>query len=220
MRMNTKGPPLVRYVGVTFCLLLPAAAQEKRNQLGFSIGAEFVPSNSLAEGVAGSGPREIKTSNSLALELNYGCQIHRFQRAELWLDVPALVGPNHKITNGNPLLPTSDATFYVTPSARLAFPIGRAWTPWVSAGGGYGLLETSDFFEGGANNPTIHTNVGVLQFGVGVDAKTPFHVLGFPIGVRGEFRDFFALSQPTFFVPVTNGSQNNLTVNGGLTIRF
>ena len=174
MRMNTKRPPLVvQIVGVTFCFLLPAAAQEKKNQLGFSIGAEFVPSNSLADGVGTGGTRDIQTSNSLALELTYGREVHRFQRADLWLDVPALVGPNHRITNGNPLLPTSVATFYVTPSARLAFPIGRAWTPWVSAGGGYGLFETSDFFEGGANNPTIHTNTGVPQFGAGVDAKLP-----------------------------------------------
>ena len=201
--MTTRNSLLVLWLAG---VVLPVAAQEKKNQLGFSIGSEFVPSNSLASAAAGNNPREIKSSNSLALELNYGREIHHFQRADLWLDVPALVGPNHKITNGNPLLPTSDATFYVTPSARLAFPLGRAWTPWVSAGGGYGLFETSDFFEGGANNPTIHTHTGVLQFGAGVDATTPIQVFGHPIGVRGAFRDFFALSEPTFAVPVTGGT--------------
>lgn len=158
--------------------MLPNAvkAQEMKNQLGFSVGGEFVPSNSLAT-AGGGGTREIKTSRSLSLELNYGREIHRFRHTELWLDMPALVGPNHRITNGNALLPTSNATFYVTPAARLTFPNGHAWTPWISFGGGYGLFETSDYLHGGANNQTIHTHTGVLQFGGGADVKTPLHIL-------------------------------------------
>lgn len=206
---------------------LRAQAVDKNNQLGFNVGYEFIPSNSLTPAAAGAGNPNINYTGSLALQLNYGRRIHDFRRAELWLDVPALVGPNHKISNGNPFLPTSNATFYVTPSARLAFPTRRAITPWVSLGGGYGLFETSDFFFGGRNNPTIHTNAGVLQFGAGADIKTPLRIPkllglpgGFPIGLRGEFRDFYALSQPTYPIAVTGGSQHNLTVGAGLTVRF
>ena len=81
------------------------------------------------------------------------------------------------------------------------------------------MFETSDYFSGGANNPTIHTHTGVLQFGAGADVRTPLK-LWKPIGVRGEFRDFYALAQPTFFVPVTGGSQHGLTVSGGIFARF
>lgn len=185
----------------------------EKTQLGFNVGYEFIPSNSLTAAAAGTGNPNINDTGSLALQLNYGRRIHDFHRTQLWLDVPALVGPNHKINNGNPLLPTSNATFYVAPSARLAYDTGHAITPWVSISAGYGLFETSDFFAGGRNNPIIHTNTGVVQFGAGADVKTPFRipkVLGlpgnFPIGLRGEFRDFYALSQPTYPVAVTGGS--------------
>lgn len=197
---------------------LQSSAQEKKNLLDFTIGGEFIPSNSLAADV-GTGSREIRYSSSMSLELNYGRQLYQFHRSELWLDVPALVGPNHRIANGDALLPTSNATFYVTPSARLAFPSAHGLTPWVSLGGGYGLFETSDYFAGGANNPTIHTHTGVLQFGGGVDVKTPLRLL-VPIGLRGEFRDFYALREPIFPVPVTGQSQHGLTFGGGITARF
>ena len=195
-------------------VLSPLGAQEK-NVLAFTIGSEFIPSNSTVL----TSPGKISDSHSLSLELSYDRELHRFGGHSLWLDVPALVGPNHKITNGNPLLPTSNATFYVTPSARFDLTSGRTITPWLSAGGGYGLFETSDYLYGGSNNPTIHTHTGVLQFGGGVDVKTPIRIWK-PIGFRGEFRDFYALSQPTYFAPVTGHSQHGLTVSGGLTARF
>lgn len=188
-------------------------AQEK-NLLAFTVGGEFEPTNSLA-----SAPSAIQSSTSLSLELNYGREVHAFRHSELWLDVPALVGPNHRFTDTNAQLPTSNATFYVTPSARVAFPVARGVTPWASFGGGYGLYETSDRFQGGGANPTIHTHTGTLQFGGGVDVKTPLRLL-VPIGLRGEFRDFYTLREPIFAVPVTEHSQHNLTVSGGITIRF
>ena len=195
-----------------------ASAQSQKNLLGFNIGGEFNPSNSLAAPAPGANAT-ITTSSSMALQLYYGRDLHSFRHTELWFDLPALVGPNHRISNGNASLPTSNATFYVTPSARLALPNRTPVTPWVSGGIGYGLFETSDFFLGGRNNPTIHTHTAVQQFGAGVDVKTPLK-LWKPIGFRGEFRDFYALSQPTFFVPVTGGTQHGLTVSGGIFARF
>ena len=187
---------------------------QQKNQLGFLIGGEFIPSNRV---VADGTP--INYTGSLSLQLNYGRDLHHFRKGVLWLDVPALVGPNHRISNGNARLPTSNATFYVTPSARLALGEHGRLTPWLSAGAGYGLFETSDYFYGGTGNPTIHTHTAVLQFGGGVDVKTPLR-LWKPIGLRGEFRDFYTLSQPTYFLPVSGGTQHNFTVGGGVTARF
>ena len=195
--------------------MLPLQAQSPKNELAFTVGGEFIPSNSLAAGTS----REIRYTSSMSLELTYGRALHTFKQAELGLDVPALVGPNHRINNGAALLPTSNATFYVTPSLRLSLPGDRAFTPWLSSGVGYGLFETSDYFFGGANNPTIHTHTAVAQFGAGVDVKTPLR-LWKPIGLRGEFRDFYAFRQPFYVVPVTGGSQNSVTVSGGVFARF
>ena len=195
---------------------MPGLIAQSRNLLAFNVGGEFIPSNLTAPPAAVG---EVDYSSSLSLELTYSRELHHFGSHSIWLDVPALVGPSHRISSANPALPTSNATFYVTPSARFDFASHRGFTPWVSAGGGYGLFETSDFLNGGTNNPTIHTHTGVLQFGGGVDVKTPIRIWK-PIGLRGEFRDFFALSQPTYFAPVTGHTQHNLTVSGGLTARF
>ena len=211
-----------RYTSALLLIAVSVSAQSPthtpKNLLGFNIGGEFNPSNSLAAPSAGANST-INTSSSMALELYYGRTLHSFRRTELWLDIPALVGPNHRITNGNARLPTSNATFYVTPAARLTLPTRSPITPWISVGVGYGLFETSDYFFNGAGNPTIHTHTAVVQFGAGADVRTPLK-LWKPIGLRGEFRDFYALSQPTFFVPVTGGSQHGLTVSGGIFARF
>ncbi len=204
--------------GVACLLCATGSAQtEKKNLLGFVVGGELIPSNSLANPAATN--RSIDYSSSLSLELNYGRRLFTLRHQAVWLDVPALVGPNHRITSSSASLPTSNATFYVTPSARLAFTQHGPVSPWVSAGFGYGLYETSDFLQGGANNPTIHTHTGVAQFGAGVDVKTPLKLF-FPIGLRGEFRDFYALNAPTYFVPVTGSTQNNYTLGGGAFIRW
>ena len=201
-------------------LLTPLAlsAQARKNQLGFNIGAEFITGNSLAGDSLFPSP--ITYTNSVSLELYYGRDLRRLGPTQLSFDLPALVGPDHRIRNGDPVLATSLATFYVTPGVRVALPNHTQITPWVSTGVGYSLFETSDFLAGGAHNPTIHTNTTAFQFGAGADLRTPIHILGFPISARGEFRDFFTLSQPTYFTPVTGSSQHNLTVSGGLFVSF
>ncbi len=193
-------------------------AQTRPNQLGFNIGAEFIPGNSLAADPL--SPRPVTYTDSLSLELFYGRDLRRLGPARLSFDLPALVGPNHKIRNGDGSLPTSLATFYVTPGLRLSLPNHTSLTPWISTGAGYSLLETSDYLAGGASNASIHTHTTAFQFGAGADLHTPLHILAFPISARGEFRDFFTLAQPTFFTPVTGSSQHNLTVSGGLFLSF
>jgi hypothetical protein len=42
----------------------------------------------------------------------------------------------------------------------------------------------------------------------------------FPIGLRGEFRDFYTLGNPSFGVPVLRSDQHNLVVSGGLVVHF
>ena len=129
-------------------VLNPASA---KNLLSFTIGAEVIPSASFTPfNTPLSTPttsRTITQSTSYALDLSYGRRLHAARRAEFWLDVPALVGPSHQIHNGYGSLPTSLATFYVTPSFRVALHTRNRFEPWLSAGGGYGLFETSDRFS-------------------------------------------------------------------------
>ncbi len=209
---------LASFVLVLSWFPLHTLAQDKKNELAFTVGGELIPSNSLASPASGVGPA-ITYSSSYALDLDYGRRIHTFRHTTLWLDVPAAVGPSHRIASSADLLPTNVATFFVTPSLRLELPDSHRVAPWLSFGGGYGLYETSSRLRGGTPNPVIHTNTGVLQFGGGVDIKTPVRLI-VPIGLRAEYRDFYALEPPDFALPVTGQSQHNQVFAAGLTARF
>jgi hypothetical protein len=61
--------------------------------------------------------------------------------------------------------------------------------------------------------------VAIAQFGGGIDVRTRLKLL-FPVGFRGEFRDFYTLGNPCFGVPVQRSEHHNLVVSGGLVVRF
>jgi len=65
----------------------------------------------------------------------------------------------------------------------------------------------------------VHRNVARGQFGEGIDVRTQLKLL-FPIGFRGEFRDFYTLGKPSFGVPVQRSEQHNLVISGGLVLHF
>jgi len=114
---------------------------------------------------------------------------------------------------------TSLATLFVTPSLRAQFVSHAPASPWLSGGFGYGLYEGSRVLQNGVVNTQIHRSVATAQFGGGIDVRTRLKVL-FPIGFRGEFRDFYTLGTPSFNVPVQRAEQHNLVVSGGLVVHF
>jgi len=92
-------------------------------------------------------------------------------------------------------------------------------SPWVSGGFGYGLYEGSSAWQDGVANTEIHRSVATAQFVAGIDVRTRLKLL-FPIGLRGEFRDFYTLGNPSFGVPVQRSEQHNLVISGGLVVHF
>jgi hypothetical protein len=83
----------------------------------------------------------------------------------------------------------------VTPSLRSQFMSDAPASPRLSGGFGYGLYEGSSVLQNGVVNTEIHRNVATAQFGGGIDVRTPLKLL-FPIGLRGEVRDFYTLRRP------------------------
>jgi hypothetical protein len=73
--------------------------------------------------------------------------------------------------------------------------------------------------QNGVTNKEIHRNVATAQFGGGIDVRTRLKLL-FPIGLRGEVRDFYTLETPGFGVPVQRSEQHNVVVSGGLVVHF
>jgi hypothetical protein len=92
-------------------------------------------------------------------------------------------------------------------------------SPWASVGGGYARFAESTTLVTGSLNPFVTgTNKGVLQFGGGVDVKSPVNLL-LPLSLRGEVRDFYS-GQPRFNTVTTNSGQHNVLVSGGVVLRF
>jgi hypothetical protein len=114
---------------------------------------------------------------------------------------------------------TSLATLFVTPSLRAQFVSRAPASPWLSAGLGYGLYEGSSVLQKGVVNAEIHRNVATAQFSAGIDVRTQLKLL-FLTGVRGEFRDFYTLANPSVGVPVQRSEQHNLVALGGLVVHF
>jgi hypothetical protein len=61
--------------------------------------------------------------------------------------------------------------------------------------------------------------VATVQFGGGIDIRTRLK-LRFPIGLRGEVRDYYTLNKPSLGVPVQRTGQHNVVVSGGLVVNF
>ena len=56
-------------------------------------------------------------------------------------------------------------------------------------------LRGSSVLQNGVANAEIHRRVATVQFGGGIDVRTRLKLL-FPIGFRGEIRDFYTLTCP------------------------
>jgi hypothetical protein len=194
--------------------LVTAQDKQGNNQLGLMIGVELIPDNSTA--TTPSVPVEI--SNSEVFQLNFA---HRLAgvNTQLWFEVPAAAAPSHTVRSSNLNTPNSLATFYATPSFRVNFAAQRTFSPWLSIGGGYTLFEGSDRLRNGLDNVPGNTSTAALQFGGGVDIRTPIKVLK-PIGLRGEVRDFYSFDTLDFTTPVRDDHQHNVIISGGFILRF
>jgi hypothetical protein len=191
-----------------------AQAKEENNQLGLMLGTEFITDNSTA--TTPSVP--VNIGNSEVFQLNFA---HRLAGTDtqLWLEIPAAAGPSHSVNPVDLNTPNNLATFYATPSFRVNFAAQRTFSPWLSFGGGYALFEGSESLRNGVENPDRYTNTGALQFGGGMDIRTPLKILT-PIGLRAEVRDFYSLDTPRFITPVRDDHQHNVIVSGGFILRF
>jgi hypothetical protein len=187
-------------------------AQEEKNELGLLLGAEFIPR------AATTSNQKLSFGRSVAYSVDYARRLSTGNTAML-LEFPLAAGPSHRVESAQLNAITSLATLFVTPSLRAQFVSHAPASPWVSGGFGYGLYEGSSALQDGVANTEIHRNVATVQFGAGIDVRTRLKLL-FPIGLRGEFRDFYTLGNPSFGVPVQRSEQHNLVISGGLVVHF
>jgi hypothetical protein len=163
--------------------------------------------------------QKLLDTTRFGLIASYARRIVRTGAADFYIEAPFFLIPSHDIRNqfisnipvGGPV-PAGTALF-ITPSLRAKLLPESAISPFVSVGGGlahYGSVDT------GGNNVGAPpaTNSGALQFGGGIDFKTPVPALA----IRAEIRDVWTGSRfgSTDF-SVTR--PHNLFIGAGLVFR-
>jgi hypothetical protein len=189
-----------------------ASGQETKNETGFLLGSEQIPSSTTTAGVPFS------VGGSVAFSFDYARRL-KGERTALFVEIPFAAAPSHRGGSSQPGTATSLATLYVVPSLRLQAFANRRVSPWLSGGFGYGWLETSALLNNGVLNPAINRNTGTAQFGGGVDIRTPLHLI-FPISLRAELRDYYAVAGANYGTSLRQQGQHDIVPAGGFVIHF
>ena len=187
--------------------------QSGKNELGLLLGATQTPGITKI-----GGGSSINVGTGITFQLTYARQLSAGESWAWYLEFPAVATPLQDLNSGNGATPLNYDSFFVAPSLRLKFRARQSIAPWLSAGGGYALFDESAERRDGSHNFTRGTSTGTLQFGGGIDVRTPIKVL-FPIGLRAEVRDFYS-GRPTYNVRTDGILQHNLVFSGGLVLNF
>lgn len=197
----------------TLLVLTAVHSQENRkNEVGFLLGGTVTPARSLA------GQR-LSIGTGLTFQATYARKLIAGQAAALYFELPFTALPLQDITASNGAVPANYASLFITPGLRIKLAPDAALSPWFSVGGGYARFdESADRIDGTPNTSPTGTNRGAIQFGGGIDIRTPIKIL-FPIGLRAEVRDFYSGS-PNYNVSTDTGFQHNVVFSGGLVVHF
>jgi hypothetical protein len=183
---------------VTMMTVVRAVAQ--KNEIGGMIGRTFISD----QGVAGTGlpDSNIHFGHGLTFEANYSRRLVEAGIFVISLEIPLVVDPNQKLHFGGLDTPSSFASYFVTPSARVNLFTSGSISPWISVGGGVAHFTFDSRLESGLPNPNKSgTTTGAVQLGVGLDVKVIHSVY-----LRGEAREF-------------NSGEPQLNVNTGKSLQ-
>lgn len=201
---------------VAFCCWICAIpALSQKSEIGLLLGSSQVPASAQQQ------PAALSTSigSGLAFQATFAETWSRSHGTRLGFEVPFVAIPSQDVSSANPSVPGNFASLFITPGFRIRFLDQRSVSPWAAAGGGYARYdESSTLSSGQRNTATRGTNTGALQFGGGVDFKTPFRILQ-PIFLRAEIRDFYSGVPKLQFARQGTG-QNNIVISGGFAVRF
>jgi hypothetical protein len=189
-----------------------AYGQETKNETGFLLGSEQIPGSTTTAGVP------LSVGGSVAFSFDYARRL-KGERTALFVEIPFEAAPSHRGGSSQPGTATSLATLYVVPSLRLQAFADRRVSPWLSGGFGYGWLETSALLNNGIANPAVNRNTETAQFGGGVDIRTPLQLL-FPISLRAELRDYYAVDAANYGASLRQQGQHDIVPAGGFVIHF
>lgn len=193
-----------------FLLLAGVAAHGQKAEVSLTVGAALSPDGKGPStcGEAIQCPIVLGTIGNVALgsgvswQTSLAYRLANFRAAALYVELPFAGSPSRTGPGFSPEF----TSFFFTPSAHLKFLPGGAVSPFASVGGGVAHFSSLD----------SRGNAGVLQFGGGLDFRTPLRVLG----IRVEARDFITgHSSVAPLVDFTSHVQH-VFVGGGVVLKF
>ena len=198
---------------VVVSLASAAAQQEPKNEVGLLLGATVAPRLSTPNENA-----DVRFGSGLTFQATYARRLTAAKSTSLYFEVPFLSSPLVNVSSSVVAVPANYAFIFITPGVRLKFRASSAVAPWFSVGAGYATFQESAERQDGSPNPGVTTNKAAVQFGGGVDFRTPIKIL-FPIALRAEVRDFYA-GKPNYVVNTDGGFQHTLVFSGGFVVSF
>lgn len=205
--------PLRVVIAIMVVLAVVCGVQAQVNEVSGTVGRVFVSSQHVV-GADWDNPN-IHFGNGITLGGNYSRLLKRHGIFGISGEVSVAYSPDMDLNTGRNLIPEGYQSLFVTPAIRVNFFHGEGFSPWVSAGGGYGLYRQShDLVFGGPNPGKTSTNTGIFQLGAGLDVF-PWHNWG----LRLEARDYWA-GVPDLNVTTVRSRQHNIYVGGGIIRRF
>ena len=191
-------------------LVLVSSALAQVNEVSITAGRTFVSTQTVP-----STDLPIHFENTPSFALNYSRLLKTYKIFGLRAELPVGIYPHMNLNYFYDQIPKDMGALFVTPSLRVNIFSGESFSPWVSAGGGYGhFWESSSLNFYGTNPGPSSTNTGVVQFGAGLDVWV-WHRWG----ARFEARDFYS-GTPDLNVDTGRSRQHNYYVGVGVAHRF
>jgi hypothetical protein len=208
--------PIAMLLLVYGTTVLSGRAQDNHaNELGLLLGAAVTPELALS---APPGAR-IDFAAGLTFQATYARRLFAVPLAQLSLEFPLLAAPSVDTRSTNVDVPSEYASLFITPGLRVKFAPASPLSPWFSVGGGYARFDEAKQRQDNSPNPgRIGRNTGALQFGGGMDIRTPVSIL-LPISLRLEVRDIYS-GKPTYNTDTGGSLQHNLVFSGGFVVHF
>ena len=199
---------------VVFAMVVVAAtgAVAQRNEVAGTIGRTFISN----QRVLGTNlpDSNIYFGHGLTFEGSYARRLISGNAFAVEVEIPVILDPNQKLHFGGFDAPSSFASYFVIPSARVhLFPDG-GFSPWLSFGGGVAHFAMSSRLESGQPDPAKSTTTGALQLGGGLDVRVVHDVF-----LRGEVREILS-GEPALNVNTGKSRYYNLYAGAGLAFRF
>ena len=189
----------------------------EKNEISGSLGRIFISDQGI-RGATYFNPY-VRSGKGLTFELNYARFLFGNPVYAIAAEVPAVFNLDEDLNSRTNVVPKDYQQIFITPSLRAnLFPETRV-SPWLSFGGGVGHFSENKSLIYGGPNPGGSSTSGVLQAGIGLDAR-PFCGRFEKLVIRGEFRDFWSGTPDLPLAPTGKTRQHNYLLGGGAVWHF